>query len=152
MDVIRVLVAVFHELIIERQPHFHGQASHDVLNEGLGEGDAVEVLHLVELLDNFQIGLQGFNLGGQILGDLLNGFISGEEVEDLADVSAKDVNAPEFFNQFDLEDTPVGDIVKGSPLVHWNGLKGDDELDRVVAFGEVESVQDGGQPWVEIVG
>ena len=97
-------------------------------------------------------GLQGFNLGGQILGNLLNGFISGEEVEDLVDISAKDVNAPEFFNQFDLEDIPVGDIVEGSPLVHWDGLEGDDELDRVVAFGEVESVQNGGQPWVEIVG
>ena len=52
----------------------------------------MEVLHLVELLDNFQIGLQGFNLGGQILGNLLDGFISGEEVEDLVDVvSAEDV-------------------------------------------------------------
>ena len=60
-------------------------------------------------------GLQGFNLGGQILGNL-------------------------------------GDIVEGSPLVHWDGLEGDDELDRVVAFGEVESVQNRGQPWVEIVG
>ena len=57
MDVIRVLVAEFHELIIERRPHFHGKASHDVLDEGLGDGNAVEVLHLVELLDNFQIGL-----------------------------------------------------------------------------------------------
>ena len=152
MDVVRVLVAEFHELIVERRPHFHGKASHDVLDEGLGDGDAVEVLHLVELLDNFQIGLQGFNLGGQILGNILNGFISGEEVEDLVNVSVEDVNAPEFFNQFDLEDIPVGDIVEGSPLVLWDGLKGDDELDRVVAIDEVESVQGGGQPWVEIVG
>ena len=82
----------------------------------------------------------------------MNGFISGEEVEDLVDVSAKDVNAPEFFNQVDLEDIPVGDIDEGAPLVQWNGLEGDDDLDRVVAFGEVESVQDRGQPWVEIVG
>ena len=56
------------------------------------------------------------------------------------------------FNQVDLEDIPVSDIDEGAPLVQWNDLEGDDELDRVVAFGEVESVQDGGQPWVEIVG
>ena len=146
------MVAEFHELIVERRPHFHGKASHDVLVEGLGEGDAVEVLHLVELLDNFQIGLQGFNLGGQVFGDLLDGFISGEEVKDLVDVSAEDVNAPKFLNQVDLEVILVGDIVEGAPLVQWNGLEGDDMLDRVVAFGEVESVQDGGQPWVEILG
>ena len=82
----------------------------------------------------------------------MDGFISGEEVKDLVDVSAEDVNAPEFFNQFDLEDIPVGDIVEGSPLVQGNGLEGDDEFDRVVTFSKVESVQDGGQPWVEIVG
>ena len=82
----------------------------------------------------------------------MDGFVSGEEVEDLVDVSAEDVNAPEFFNQFDLEDIPVGDIVEGSPLFHWDGLEGDDKLDRVVAFGEVEFVQGRGQLWVEIVG
>ena len=57
MDVVGVLVAESHELIVERRPHFHGKTSHDVLDEGLGEGNAVEVLNLVELLDNFQIGL-----------------------------------------------------------------------------------------------
>ena len=82
----------------------------------------------------------------------MDGFISGEEVEDLVDISAEDVNAPKFFNQFDLEDIPVSDIVEGSPMVHWDGLEGDDELDRVVTFGEVDSVQGRGQPWVEIIG
>ena len=65
LDVVRVLVAEFHELIIERRPHFYWKTSNDILDEGLGEGDAVKVLHFVELLDDFQIGLQGFNFGGQ---------------------------------------------------------------------------------------
>ena len=48
----------FHELIIEWQSYFHGKAApHEVLDKVLSEGDAVEVLHAVELLDDFQIGL-----------------------------------------------------------------------------------------------
>ena len=30
----------------------HGEASHDGLDQGLGEGDNVEVIHAVELLDD----------------------------------------------------------------------------------------------------
>jgi hypothetical protein len=34
------------------------------LDQLLGEGDAVEVLHIVELLDDFQVGLKCLDLGG----------------------------------------------------------------------------------------
>ena len=91
-------------------------------------------------------------LGGQILGDLLDGFVIGEKVKYLVDISAEYVNAAELFDQFGFELVPIGDIVEGSPLFHWDGLEGDDKLDRVVAFGEVEFVQGRGQLWVEIVG
>ena len=37
-------------------------------------------------------------------------------------------------------------------MVHWDGLEGDDELDRVVTSSQREFVEDRGQPWVEIVG
>ena len=58
-------------MVIKGQPHFHGEASHDVLDEGLGEGDAVEVLHVVELLNDFQVGLEVLDLGSKILGNFL---------------------------------------------------------------------------------
>ena len=35
---------------------------YDVLVEVRGEGDIVEVVGIVELLDNFQVGLQGLDL------------------------------------------------------------------------------------------
>ena len=56
-DIGRIVSAEFHELIIEGQLYFHGEATHDVLDKVLSEGDTVEVLHVVELLDDFQIGL-----------------------------------------------------------------------------------------------
>ena len=31
----------------------YGRLLHDVLDEGLGEGDAVEVFHVMKLLDDF---------------------------------------------------------------------------------------------------
>ena len=58
----------------------------------------MEVFHIMKLLDDFQVGLQGFNLRGQVFSDFLDGFIPGEEVKYLVDVSAKDFNAPELFN------------------------------------------------------
>ena len=121
------------------------------MGEGLGDCDVVEVLHLVELLYNFQIGLQCFDLGGQILGDLLDGFVLGKEVKYLVDISAEYVDAAELFDQFGFELVPIGDIVEGSPLVHWDALNGDEEPGRVGALGEVETVQGRGQPWVEVV-
>ena len=50
----------------------NGEASHNVLDERLGEGDTVEVLHVVKLLDDFQIGLKGLDLGSQIFGNFFN--------------------------------------------------------------------------------
>ena len=90
-------------------------------------------------------------LGGQILGDLLDGFVIGEKVKYLVDISAEYVNAAELFDQFGFELVPIGDIVEGSPLVHWDALNGDEEPGRVGALGEVETVQGGGQPWIEVV-
>ena len=58
---------------------------------------------------------------------------------------AEDVNASEFFNQFDFEHVPVGDVVEGSSLVCWDGLKGDEEPSIVGALGEVVTVQGEGQ-------
>ena len=122
------------------------------MGEGLGDGNVVEVLHLVELLYNFQISLQCLDLGVQILGDLLDGFVPGEEVKYLVDISAKYVNTAELFDQFYFKLVPIGDVVEGSPLVCWDALNGDEESGRVGALGEVETMQGGGQPWIEVVG
>ena len=70
----------------------------------------------------------------------MNGFIFREEVKDLVEVLAEDVNAPKFFDQLGLEDVPVGDVVEGTSLVLRKGLEGEDEFDGVVAFGEVKSL------------
>ena len=66
-----------------------------------------------------------------------------KEVENLVDLSAKDVAAPEFFNLLDLEAVPVGDVVEGYLLVQWDGIEGEHQLDRVVACVQGESMQDG---------
>ena len=62
-DVGRIFGSELHLLIVEGRSYFHGEASHDALDERLGEGDTVKVLHVVELLDDFQVGLQGLDLG-----------------------------------------------------------------------------------------
>ena len=36
------LASELHKLVVERRSHFHGEASHDVLDQLLSEGDAVE--------------------------------------------------------------------------------------------------------------
>ena len=56
-DIGRTISAEFHELIVEGRSYFPGEASHAVLDEVLREGHIVEVLHVVKLLDDFQIGL-----------------------------------------------------------------------------------------------
>ena len=48
--------------------------------------------------------------------------------------------------------SPVNDGVEGTFFLRWNGLKGDEQLDRVVAPGEGESVEDRRQPGIEIIG
>ena len=42
------------------------------MDEMLGEGDTAEVLHIVELLDDFQVGFKGLDLGSKILGNFLD--------------------------------------------------------------------------------
>ena len=85
-------------VIVEGQSHLHGEAPHDVLDERLSEGDTVEVLLVVKLLDDFQVGLEGLDLGIKILCDFLDRFITGKEVENLIDVTAKDVNTSELLD------------------------------------------------------
>ena len=72
MDIVRTLFAKFGELIIERWSHFHRQAFHDVLHQRLGEGNAVKVLLVVEVLHDDQVGLESFNLGREVFSDLLD--------------------------------------------------------------------------------
>ena len=68
----RILASELHVLIIEGRPHFHGEFPHDVLDEMLGEGDTVEVLHIVELIDDLEVGLKNLDLGSKILGNFLD--------------------------------------------------------------------------------
>ena len=50
------------EFFSERRPPVRREAPHDILDEVLSECNTVEVFYVVELLDDFQIGLQGFDL------------------------------------------------------------------------------------------
>ena len=58
----------------------------------------MEVFQLVELFHGFQVGLKCLDLEGKVLGNFLDGFLTGEEVEKLVDLSVEDVDASEFFN------------------------------------------------------
>ena len=82
----------------------------------------------------------------------MDGFIAREEVKNLIDVAAKDVDDPKFLNKSGLEAGPVRDGVEGAPFVQWDGLDSENKFDRVVASSEGESVEDGGQPGIEIIG
>ena len=70
----------------------------------------------------------------------------------MVDVAAKDVNASEFLDESCLEAGPVGDGVEGASFVQWDGLESENKFGRVVASSEVESVEDRGQPGIEIIG
>ena len=52
----------------------------------------------MEILHDFQVGLQSFNLVGEVFCDLLDPFVAGKEVEHLIDVYSEDINASELFN------------------------------------------------------
>ena len=91
-------ITEFHVPLVEITFHFQWNLSHDVLVEVLSEGNTMEVLHVMELLDDDKVGLQLLDLGGQVFSYLLNRFIIGQEVKNLIDLSSKDVNAPVFFN------------------------------------------------------
>ena len=58
----------------------------------------MKVFLVMEILHDFQVGLQSFNLVGEVFRDLLDQFVAGKEVEHLIDVSSEDINASELFN------------------------------------------------------
>ena len=60
------------ELFSERRPPVCREASHDIMDEVLSECNTVEVFYVLELWDDFQIGLQGFDLRCQDFSDLLD--------------------------------------------------------------------------------
>ena len=72
MDIVRTLFAEPGELVVERWPHFYGQALHNVLFQRLGESNVVKILLVVKVLHDFQVSLQGLDLGGEVFGDLLD--------------------------------------------------------------------------------
>ena len=89
----------------------------DVLDEGLSEGDTVEVFHVMKLLDDFQVGLPGFNLRGQVFRDFLDGFIPGEEVKYLIDVSPKMSMLPNSSIKLILKSFQLEMLLKGPLLM-----------------------------------
>ena len=62
------------------------------------------------------------------------------------------MDAPEFLNKSCLEAGPVVDGVEGAPFVQWDGLESENKFGRVIASSKGESVEDGGQPGIEIIG
>ena len=58
----------------------------------------MKVFLVVAILHDIPVGLQGFNLMGEVFGDLLDRFVVGDEVEYLIDISSEDVNTSELFN------------------------------------------------------
>ena len=62
-DVSRILASELHELFIEGGHYNIGEASHDVVDQVWSEGNVVDVVHVVELLDDLQVGQQGLDLG-----------------------------------------------------------------------------------------
>ena len=70
----------------------------------------------------------------------------------MVDIAAKDVDASELFDEPCFEGVPVGDGIEGTSFLRWDGLKGDEQLGRVVALDEGESVEGRRQPGIEIIG
>ena len=66
------MAAEGHELIVEGCHQFLRETSHDVVCEVLTEGHAVEVLRVMELLHDFQVGLKSFDLRREVIGNFLN--------------------------------------------------------------------------------
>ena len=62
-DVSRILASEFHELVIEGGHYNIREASHDIVDQAWSEGNVVEVVHILELLDDLQVGHQGLDLG-----------------------------------------------------------------------------------------
>ena len=62
-DIVWVQSPEIHKLFVEVWAQLIGQALDDLVVEVVGQGEAVEVLYVVEIFDNFQAGLKGFNFG-----------------------------------------------------------------------------------------
>ena len=68
----------------------------------------------------------------------------------MIDVSSKNIYASELFYQLDLEGGPVNDVVERSPFSKRDGLLSESHFNLIFSLGQVELVQDGRQPGVEV--
>ena len=73
-----------------------------------------------------------------------------EEVECLIDVSPENIYASKFFYQLDLEGGPVNDVAKKSSFGKGDGILSESHFNIIFSLGQVEPVQDGRQPGVEV--
>ena len=104
----------------------------------------------MKILHNLQVGLQGLDFGGEIFSDLLDRLVTREEVECLIDVSPENIYASKFFYQLDLEGGPVNDVAKRSSFGKGDGILSESHFNIIFSLGQVEPVQDGRQPGVEV--
>ena len=110
----------------------------------------MKIFLVMKILHNLQVGLQGLDFGGEVFSDLLDRFVTREEVECLIDVPPENVNASELFYQLDLEGGTVNDVVERSSFSKRDGLLGESHFNIIFSLGQVDPVQDGRQPGVEI--
>ena len=57
---------------------------------------------------------------------------------------------PKFFYQFNLEGEPVNDVVERSSFSKRDGILSESHFNNIFSSGQVESIQDGRQPRVEV--
>ena len=103
----------------------------------------MEVLLVVEVLHDIQVGLKSLDLGGEV-------FVRREEVECLVDVSSENINTFKLVDQFGIEGVPVSDVVEGPLFGKRDGLESESHFHKVISLGQGESVQDGRQPGVKV--
>ncbi len=68
----------------------------------------------------------------------------------MIDVSSENIYASELFDQFDLEGGPVRDVVERSSFSKRDGLLSESHFNIIFSLSQVEPVQDGRQPGVEV--
>ncbi len=68
----------------------------------------------------------------------------------MVDVSPENVNASKLFYQFGLEGGPVHDVVERTSFSKRDGLLSESHFNIIFSLSQVEPVQDGRQPRVEI--
>ena len=73
-----------------------------------------------------------------------------EEIKCLIDVSSKIIYASELFDQLDLEGGPVCDVVERSLFSKRDDILSESHFDNIFSSSQVEPVQDGRQPGVEV--